>query len=237
MRPSEKILEKVRLKIDQLNDWCERLKPEHRELVETSEDIVRKIALFCYLDGYYRIRQTTPLMLSASRTFNFRKQYHLADIWSKLVTEELGHDQVLFDDLIYSFGSEAHLFEALKKTPITPPTASIIGYLHWQAAEGDPQLLMIYKLFLEQYASSQTEAQADVTELLGEAGTRCLKMHHELDANHVQDCIVYVDEHFDSANIDAALWTIDFIGNALLESQLWIALKILTSVDNDSKVN
>lgn len=139
------------------------------------------------------------------------------------------HDQVLFKDLIHSFGSEAHVLEALAKTPIAPPTASILGYLHWQIAEGDPQLLMIYKLFLEEYASSQTEAQADVTKLLGEEGTRCLKMHQELDTNHVKDCIEYVDEHFGSGNIDAALWTADFIGNALLESQLWIASRILAS--------
>mgnify|MGYP000169681940 CR=1 FL=1 len=231
MRPSEKILEKVRSKIDQLHDWFERLKPEHQKIVETSEDTVRKIALYCYLDGYYRIRQTTPLMLAASRAFNWRKQYRLADIWSKLVSEELGHDQVLFKDLINSFGSETSLLEALAKTPMAPPTASILGYLHWQITEGDPQLLMIYKLFLEEYASSQTEAQADVMELLGEAGTRCLKMHQELDENHVKDCNEYVDEHFDSENIDAAIWTADFIGNALLESQLWIASRILSSLE------
>lgn len=231
MRPSEKILEKVRSKIDQLNDWCERLQPAHREIVETNGDTVKKIALYCYLDGYYRIRQTTPLMLAASRTFNGRKQYRLADIWSKLVSEELGHDQVLFEDLINLFGSEASLLEALEKTPIAPPTASILGYLHFQIAEGDPQLLMIYKLFLEEYASSQAEAQADVTELLGEEGTRCLNMHQVLDANHVKDCAEYIDDHFGSENIDAALWTADFIGNALLESQLWIALRILPSLE------
>lgn len=230
MRPSEKILEKVRSKIDQLHDWCEQLQPEHREIVDTNEDSVKKIALYCYLDGYYRIRQTTPLMLEASRTFNWRKQYRLADIWSKFVSEELGHDQVLFEDLINSFGSEASLFEALAKTPIAPPTASILGYLNWQITQGDPQLLMIYKLFLEEYASSQIEAQADITELLGEAGTRCLKMHQDLDANHVKDCAEYIDEHFGSENIDAALWTADFIGNALLESQLWIASRILSSL-------
>lgn len=234
MSPSEKIIEKIRLKIDQLNDWCERLPPEHRELVETSEDMARKISLDCSLDGYHHIRQTTPLMLAASRTFNWRKQYRLADIWSKFVSEELGHDQVLFKDLIHSFGSEARLLEALAKTPMTPPTASILGYLHWQIAEGDPQLLMIYKLFLEEYASSQTEAQVDVTELLGDAGTRCLQMHQELDANHVKDCADYVDEHFGSENIDAALWTVDFIGNLLLESQLWIASRVLRSLEAKS---
>ncbi len=189
----------------------------------------RALMLEGYIDGYFRIRETTPLILLTIEAFNRRKAYAPARFWTRNLKEEFAHDEVAHRDLLRLHGDSAEaLAHVLDSRSISPPCAAMLGYFEWQIRKGDPHYFMVYKLFLEQHAVEAHEGIATMIKVLGQENTRCLAMHQELDQGHLAECTKYIDRYFDPARLADYLWAIDFIGDCLTQSQVWNALRLLS---------
>ncbi len=224
---SRSIHERVRESLAKIRLWPQTLSVAQRTAFE-SADSARRVMLEGYIDGYFRIRQTTPLILLTVDVLNAARQHAPARLWGRYLQEEFAHDEVARGDLLRLHGSsESALALALEARTISPPCAAMLGYFEWQVRKGDPHLLMIYKAFLEQHAVESKDSLHRLVEVLGKENTRCIAMHQELDEGHLDECAEYIDRHFNESRLEEYFWAIDFMGDCLTQSQLWTAKKVL----------
>lgn len=189
----------------------------------------RELARRSYVDAYWRVREATPLILAAVGALNARGESEAATFWIRHLDEELGHDLIQYRDLVDVFGGRRRADAALARQPISPPSAAIVGYFHWQVAHADPHLLMVYRFFLELFMVELPAHAAFFRRELGRRATRTVTVHRSLDRGHVKACGAYLDRHFRRDDLDALRWSADFIGARLVESQLWIASRLLAA--------
>src|SRR6267378_2226115 len=87
----------------------------------TSEELSRAITRLSYVEGYWRIRQTIPLVLAAIRSFDSSGDQDSARFWIQHLNEESGHDSIMFRDLVALEGTELAARQLLQKNPISAP--------------------------------------------------------------------------------------------------------------------
>lgn len=189
----------------------------------------RELARRSYVDAYWRVREATPLILAAVAALTERGEREAAGFWSRHLGEELGHDLIQYRDLTAVYGGPKRADAALAALPISPPSAAIVGYFHWQVRHGNPHLLMVYRYFLELFMVEMPAHAAFFRRELGRRATRTVTVHRSLDRGHVKACGAYLDRHFRRDDLDALRWSADFIGARLVESQLWIASRLLAA--------
>jgi hypothetical protein len=225
-RLSDQVAEHLHKAMHDVVNWMDQLNPEYVALLE-NEDIQRDIVRFNYMDGYWRIKQTTPLILSILKRLNDQQNMQALRFWSTHLSEELGHDLIMHKDLVEIFGSDNTVNEELAKNPITAPSAAIIGYYQWQVDNNNPHLLIILRFFLESYFESIDDAEeVGLQATLGTDAIKTLSTHREADQEHVQACFDYVDDYFTEKDLPEIVWSINLIATCLLESQIMIANRI-----------
>ena len=224
------ISDAVRQRLDadfaEVTAWESQLAPELREVL-AEESQSEELARLCYVEGYWRICETTPLLLSAIDAFNRQGELALMTFWSEHLLEEMGHDQLMYEDLCRLYGGSNEADAILKAHPISPASAALVGYFHWQVKHHNPHLLMMLRLFMETFMVEMHDTARTIKMRLGPEATRTLDLHREADVDHVTPCLSYLDEHFSPAALPTLLWTLDFITTCLIESQLWVATHML----------
>jgi hypothetical protein len=88
----------------------------------------RAITRLSYVEGYWRIRQTIPLVLAAIRSFDSSGDQDSARFWIQHLNEESGHDSIMFRDLVALEGTELAARQLLQKNPISAPSVALIAY-------------------------------------------------------------------------------------------------------------
>ena len=218
---SRAVEDRLRRSFERINRWGERLPAEQQRLLRRA-DSRRELARRSYIDSYWRVRETSPLILAAIHTFNVRQDFYSARFWGQHFAEELGHDAVQYRDIVNIYGSQRKTSAVLAERGISPPSAAILAYFHWQVTQGDPHLLMVYRLFLELFMVEMPAHTEFFRNMLGKSATRTVTLHREADAKHVKGCRRYIDRSFRAEHLRTLLWTVDFICDRLIESQLWI---------------
>jgi len=223
---SDQVAEHLHVALNDVVNWAEQVKPEYSNLVN-DEAVSLEIVRQPYVDGYWRIQQTTPLILATLKRHNEQQDMSSMRFWSEHLLEEMGHDLIMYKDLIQIYGSEEELAKVLDKQAISAPSAAIIGYFKWQVEYNNPHLLIILRFFLETYFDNIEESQEiDMKNSLGSHSVETLTMHKEEDHEHVKACFDYVDEHFTKADMAEMVWSINLIATCLLESQIMIANRV-----------
>jgi hypothetical protein len=213
--------------IARMTAWTLALSDAERRSLEDPKQM-RAVMVEGYVDGYFRIRQTTPLILLTVDALNERREHTPARLWARYLAEEFAHDEVARGDLLRLFeNSEDALRGVLGTRSISPPCAAMLGYFEWQARKGDPHLFMIYKLFLEQHAVEARDSVVSLVTTMGAESTRCIAMHQELDEGHLTECAKYIERYFSAQRLKEYLWAIDFMGDCLTQSQIWTAKQVL----------
>ena len=187
----------------------------------------REIARLSFIDGYHRIRQTTPLILAAIATLDQRQDHDRARCWVKHLDEEYGHDTSMRRDIVAMLGDEIRTVQMLAQTSITPPSAALIGFFEWQVRNNNPHLLILLRLFFETFMAELPEESAAAIHELVPGGSEVVRLHREEDQNHVGGCYDYLDRNFTEHDLPTLIWTLDFIALCLTEAQSWIAAQAL----------
>lgn len=222
-KTSAVLLESFRLRTPDLLDWEENLAPTQRKKLRITA-VREEHCKLVYLDSFYRLRQTTPLILAAIQRFNADPLEKAAtEYWSRHLIDEVNHDKVMLSDLREAFGDTKRLAAALAENPITPPSAALLGYFQWQVSHGNPHFLMLFRFYLEWFAANHQALLGEFSENLKRRGTRTIELHAELDPHHSSDCAKYVDQHLGEASPALLRWHTDFIVDHLIQGQLWIA--------------
>ncbi len=204
--------------------WPEHLSPaERRHLAEP--EVLRELSRRSYIDAYWRVCETTPLILSAIAALNRDQDHAAADFWAEHLREELGHDRLQRGDLGRMYGSD--LDAVLTRHPMTPPSIAVIAYFRAHVERGAPHMLMVYRMYLELFTANMPGGGRVLRERLGEDATRSVGLHCELDGDHVQHCQAYLDRHFTSVDRERLLWSVEFITEQLVASQLYIFAPLL----------
>jgi hypothetical protein len=223
---SDAVRQRLNADFAEVAAWESQLAPEIREAL--SQDAQSQaLTRLCYVEGYWRICETTPLLLSAIDAFNRQGELALMTFWSEHLLEEMGHDQLMYEDLCRLYGGPNEADAVLKAHPISPASAALVGYFHWQVKGHNPHLLMMLRLFMETFMVEMHDTARTIKMRLGPEATRTLDLHREADVDHVTPCLSYLDAHFSPAALPTLLWTLDFITTCLIESQLWVATQML----------
>jgi hypothetical protein len=205
--------------IDAINTWAHESPTSVLQLTPAQN---KRMMQLSYIEGYWRIRQTTPLILQAIRSLTLHDQHKAANFWIEHLSEEASHDNVMLDDLYKILGGKAAAEATLKSHPMTPPSAALIGYFDWQTRHGNPHLLIAFRDFLENFLVGMTNDQVSSINSLA-TDLQTLDMHRELDTDHVTECRAYTEQHFQQEDTGQLVWTTHFIGHCLRDSQIWAA--------------
>ncbi len=203
---------------DRLANWQTNLSVQEQMQLTSSKKRFNQIK-FSYLDAYYRICHTTPLILETITALHWKEEHDAIQFWTEHLQEEVSHDKIMKKDLIFIFGSEKKI---MLQPTITPPSSALLGYFYWQAYKGNPHLLILFRLFLEYSMSHFKHSIANIAKTLSHRATKSLKLHTELDSEHSHECLIYIDSYFHSDDIPNLKSLITFISQQLIESQIWI---------------
>jgi hypothetical protein len=187
----------------------------------------RKVGELAFIDGYHRIRQTSPLILAAIRTLDRRRDHESARFWVRHLDEEYGHDAVMRRDLAALIGDEEDVTLVLDETSITPPGAALIGFFDWQVRHNNPHFLIVLRLFLETTMAELDESKAAAVHALFPGGSEVIRLHRDADQDHVEACYAYLDRNFTEADLPGLMWAIDFVALCLNEISSWISAQVL----------
>jgi hypothetical protein len=182
----------------------------------------REITRLSYVDGYLRIRRTTPMILRAIERLDALKRRQEAAFWIEHLGEEAFHDRVMRADLSRLFGGSRAASAQLRKHGITPPSAALLGYFEWQVSLGNPSLLIAIRLFLEWYISELESWRVSRVDKLVDGGSAIMRTHRELDADHMTPCLAYVSRHCRNCETEVR-WSVEFVGRCLRDAHLYIA--------------
>jgi hypothetical protein len=190
----------------------------------TSQQEVGRLA---FIDGYHRIRQTSPLILAAIQTLDRRLDHDNSRFWVHHLAEEYGHDAAMRRDIVAMIGDESEATRILDATAITPPSAAMIGFFDWQVRHGNPHLLVVLRLFLETVMAELDDGQAAAVHELFPGGSEVIRLHRDADHDHVGECYDYVDRNFAESDLPTLIWAVDFIALCLNEGNSWICAQVL----------
>jgi hypothetical protein len=224
---SDQIMDELELRFCELTDWTSFLSDRHRALLEDQTKRV-ELSRLSLIEGYWRIRQTTPLILEAISATNALGDVEAARFWSEHLVEELGHDRMMYADLCAHFDGAAQVEEALARYPISPPSMALVGYFHWAVRNGRPDFLAVLRLFLEMYIPRIASLVSTQGARLGTPLTT-LQHHTGADGDHASTCRDYIDARFGTHDLPVLLWTIRFVTRCLIDAQLWATRLLLAS--------
>lgn len=219
------VVECMRENFAGVDRWPERLSvAARRRLAEPG--MLREVSRRSYIDAYWRVCETTPLILATVGALNRARDHEAAGFWAEHLGEELGHDRIHREDLARMYG-QADLEAVLARQPMTPPSVAVIAYFRSHIERGEPHMLMVYRLFLELFTANMKDGGRELRQRLGEDASRAVELHCELDVGHVGPCEAYIDRHFVAADLDRLLWTVGYVRECLVQSQLYLARPIL----------
>jgi len=217
--------------LESVRRWDTALTPAQSAAV-ASGHVRRALMLRSFVDGYWRIRRTEPMIELAIDTFERRGDRRSAAFWRAHVAEEAGHDHVMLADIERIVGGPAARDAVLEGCPITPPSAALVGYFEWQVRHNDPHLLIVLRYFLETFFARIDDAAATAVHEQVNGGSATLALHREADADHVEPCREYIDRSFTRAAIPSLLWSVDFVALSLRRSQSWAASAVLGELES-----
>jgi hypothetical protein len=224
--PSGAVADHLRTAIGSVGNWVASFSDAARGEMAAPE-LQQEIGRLAFIDGYHRIRQTSPLILAAIRTLDGRGDHDNSRFWVHHLEEEYGHDAIMRRDIVAMFGDEDVAERALAQTSITPPSAALIGFFDWQVRRNNPHLLILLRLFLETSMAELTEEKADAVHRMFPAGSELIRVHRDADQDHVGECYGYLDRNFADADLATLVWGLDFIALCLNDGQSWIAAQVL----------
>lgn len=210
---------------DRTLSWIDNFSEEERRRLAIPE-IALQVDRAAYVDGWRRIRRTTPMILRAIERFDARGDEDAVAFWVDHLDDEIGHDKVMRDDLLRMFGSEANLDAVLAARPMSPPSVALVGYFEWQVGHGEPDLLIVLRLYLEWFFATMSPAAREGVHALIDGGSRTLEIHAEADQHHLAPCFDYLERRLADAAA-AVQWSLDFVALCLNEAQTWTAAKVL----------
>lgn len=227
MRPAlERSLHQAR---DLMSGWIDRF-PEEEKAALRAPEAAAELTRRSYLDGYLRIRETTPLILHAIGRFNTLGKRREAEFWIGHLSEECFHEHLMRKDLANMLGGARSAAAVLRKARITPPSAALLGYFEWQVASGDPTQLIALRLFLEWYFSGIEDWRVDHVNTLVSGGSQIMRTHKKLDEGHCAECFEYA-ERFCPRNPVELDWSILFVGRCLADAHAFLARDLLERRD------
>jgi hypothetical protein len=212
------VIERIRAGFATLHAWGDGLDPEERAALD--DGALRRM---CFLDTFWRMQETTPLIEATERGLRRRGEEAAAEAWAAHRADEAGHDHIVRADVSRLFGGEAAAAAALAAHPMAPPTAAMVAYFHWQAERGDPHTVMALRLFEELFVAEHPALWAQNHAAFAAQGVQTFKVHEEADAGHAADCVAYLDTLLPATSLPALLWSVDFVAACLAESHLWAA--------------
>lgn len=189
--------------------------------------VAEQVDRLAYLDGWRRIRRTTPMILAAIARFDERSDADSTAFWIEHLDEEHGHDRIMLDDLRRMYGDEAALTRALDANPISPASAALAGFFEWQVAHGDPHLLVVLRLLLEHIFATMEEPERARVDAGIPGNSQTLMLHNEADQAHVLACGDYLSAHFSEADVPTLIWALDYAALMLSDAQTWVAARVL----------
>jgi hypothetical protein len=187
----------------------------------------REVGQLAFIDGYHRIRQTSPLILAAIQTLDRRHDHDNSRFWVHHLGEEYGHDAAMRRDIVAMTGDETAAAQILDATAITPPSAALIGFFDWQVRHGNPHLLIVLRLFLETVMAELDDDQAAAAHELLPGGSEVIRLHRDADQDHVGECYDYLDQNFTESELPTLIWAVDYIALCLNEGNSWICAQVL----------
>lgn len=199
---------------------------------ELPEDLLRslqqpgrltRITQLTFIDGYWRIRETTRLILQAIDTLSSRNEYAAAQFWIKHLSEEYAHDVDMLQDLARIFGSEEAASQELTHHPASPPITAISGFFDWHTRHGNPHLLILLRDFLENFVTEMRPEHVQQIHNIAAGRASVLALHQELDTEHVLECVSYIDRYFQPHQAGELSWIVHFIGARIRDVQIWSA--------------
>jgi hypothetical protein len=210
-----------------VRNWTSALTQDER--VNIASDATRDvITRHAYIDGYWRIRRTSSMILRAIERLDHMGEDKAAKFWIEHLSEEALHDREMLEDLTRMFGDAKAVRAVLAATPISPPGAAMVGYFEWQVLNGNPHLLIALRLFQEWFFTQMEDVDVSHVNNLLDGGSTILRTHRELDGDHVKPCFGYIDQH--CADVVSELdWSLDFTANCLRNSQVWAARKVMST--------
>lgn len=219
---SEYVTQARQQAIQSIYQWTRDLAPDLQEALKHPKTLQR-MGQLTFLDGYWRIRQTTHLILKAIDSLSAKQEHDAARYWIKHLNEEAAHDDVMLLDIIDMLGSKEAAQVSLQTYPMSPPTAALTGYFAWQAAHGNPHLLIVLRDFLENFVIDMTPEHVQQVENLRPSGVEVLKLHQALDIEHAAECTAYIDQYFKPEQTGELVWSVHFVGACIRDSQIWAA--------------
>jgi hypothetical protein len=207
-------------------NWASSFSEEDRKHL-ADPVLIAEIWQLCNIDSYFRIRQTTPLILAATQKLDNDFDHDGARFWIHHLENEHGHDAVMRSDIVAMIGDEARANALLEETSMTPPSIALVGFFDWQVRHINPHLLILLRLFLEAFVLELDEEHVEVVDKMIPGGSNTLRLHREADQDHVGDCYDYLDQKFAESDLAMLIWTLDYIALCLRESQSWIASNAL----------
>jgi hypothetical protein len=190
-------------------------------------DTRREFGKRAFVDGYHRIRRTSPLILAAIASLDRRHDHDNAKFWVRHLEEEYGHDAAMRRYVVRMTGDESEATRILEATAITPPSAAMIGFFDWQVRHGNPHLLIVLRLFLETVMAGLDDGEAAAVHALLPGGSEVIRLHRDADQDHVGECYDYVDRNFTESELPTLIWAVDFIALCLNEGNSWISAQVL----------
>ena len=187
----------------------------------------REVGKLAFIDGYHRIRQTSPLILAAIQSLDRRRDHDNSRFWVHHLGEEYGHDAAMRHDIVAMTGDESEATRILDATAITPPSAAMIGFFDYQVRHGNPHLLIVLRLFLETVMAELDDGKAAAVHELLPGGSEVIRLHRDADQDHVGACYDYLDQNFTESELPTLIWAVDFIALCLNEGNSWISAQVL----------
>lgn len=220
------IRDHLRVAIASLANWASTFSPA--TLAELAQpELQQDLGRLGFIDGYHRIRQTSPLILAAIETLDRRRDHDNARFWVHHLEEEYGHDAAMRRDIEAMIGDASEAAQILDATSITPPSAALIGFFDWQIRHNNPHLLILLRLFLETVMAELDDDKAAAAHKLFPNGSEVIRLHRDADQDHVGECYEYLDRNFAERELAGMIWAIDFIALCLNEGSSWISAQVL----------
>jgi hypothetical protein len=190
-------------------------------------DAQREVGRLAFIDGYHRIRQTSPLIMAAIQTLDRGRDHDNSRFWVHHLAEEYGHDAAMRRDIVAMTGDESEATRILDATAITPPSAAMVGFFDWQVRHGNPHLLIVLRLFLETVMAELDDGKAAAVHELLPGGSEVIRLHRDADQDHVGACYDYLDQNFTESELPTLIWAVDYIALCLNEGNSWICAQVL----------
>lgn len=206
--------------IQDIYGWVNELPDDLRRTLQKPGRLTR-ITQLTFIDGYWRIRETTRLILQAIDTLSSRNEHAAAQFWIKHLSEEYAHDVDMLQDLVRIFGSEEAVVQELTQHPASPPITAISSFFDWHTRRGNPHLLILLRDFLENFVTKMRPEHVHQIHKIAAGRASVLALHQELDTEHVLECVAYIDRYFQLHQAGELLWIVHFIGACIRDLQTW----------------